>query len=277
MAIGTSSSSANAICKGMTVMAHGGRLEGKVAFITGAGAGIARAAAKNFAKEGAKVVIAEINEETGKACENEVLAASNIARFIKTDVTNEESVKRAISEAVEVFGKLDILYNSAGGSIQADTIATDVDMSVWNHTISLDLLGTFLCVRHGIPAIIEAGGGAVVNTASNAALMGFTPRHVYTAAKGGIVSLTRALASDYGKYNIRVNAIAPGVTWSDRTKSYFESSPKLAAEWAPRFEAHPFARGQPDDMANVALFLASEEARMITGATIPADGGMNAF
>ncbi len=163
----------------------GGRLDNKVAFITGAGSGIARAAARIFAREGAKVVIAEVNSDLGKASEEAVRAAGGEATFVHTDVTREDSVRESIARAVERYGGLHVLYNCAGGSIVEDTLVTEVDMKVWGHTISLDLLGMFHCSRHGIPQIIKSGGGSVVNMSSVAALMGFTPAHVYGAAKGG--------------------------------------------------------------------------------------------
>jgi NAD(P)-dependent dehydrogenase (short-subunit alcohol dehydrogenase family) len=137
------------------------------------------------------------------------------AVFVETDVTKEESVRSAIAQTVSRFGKLHILYNCAGGSIAQDAPVTDVDMSVWHHTMSLDLLGTFLCCRHGIPELIKSGGGAIVNMSSVAALRGF-PLHVYVAAKGGIISFTRALAGEYAKNGIRANAICPGLVKTDR-------------------------------------------------------------
>lgn len=260
------------------------RLQGKVAFITGAGSGIAREAARLFTREGAKVVIAEIKPELGRASEQMVREAGGDATFIETDVTKEESVKNAIQQTVTRYGKLDVLYNCAGGSIVEDTRVTDVDMSVvWNHTQSLDLLGPFLCCRHGIPELIKAGGGAIINMSSVVALRGAFPVHVYTAAKGGIIALTKALAGEYAQNGIRVNAICPGVVLTDRVKQRFGENrdqpgtiPQTRAikvDW----KQYPFATGQPEDIANVALFLASDEARMITGAVIPADGGLSAY
>ena len=149
------------------------RLQGKVAFITGSGSGIARAAARLFALEGASIAIAELKPELGSACEATVRDAGGDAAFIETDVTKEDSVKRAIEQTVSRFGKLDVLYNCAGGSIVEDAPVTDVDMSVWQHTMSLDLLGTFHCCRHGIPELTKSGGGAIVNMSSVAALRGF--------------------------------------------------------------------------------------------------------
>ncbi len=260
-----------------------GRLAGKVAFITGAGSGIARAAARLFTQEGAKVVIAELRPELGQASEQEVHKAGGEATFIETDVTKEESVKSAIQKTVEHYGKLDILYNCAGGSVVEDTRVTEVEMWVWQHTQSLDLLGTFLCCRYGIPELIKAGGGSIVNMSSVVALRGSFPAHVYVAAKGGIISLTRSLAGEYSQNGIRANAICPGAVMTDRVKQRFGEDPDAPAS-SPRAQViksqlnrYPFSVGQPEDIAQVALFLASDESRMVNGAIIAADGGLSAY
>jgi NAD(P)-dependent dehydrogenase (short-subunit alcohol dehydrogenase family) len=259
------------------------RLEGKVAFITGAGSGIARAAARLFSQEGAKIAIAEIKPELGQATERTLRDLGRDGFFVETDVTKEDSVKNAILQTVERYGKLDILYNCAGGSIAEDKRVTDVEMFVWQHTISFDLLGMFLCCRYGIPELIKAGGGTIVNMSSVAALRGSFAGHVYVAAKGGIISLTKGLAGEYAKNGIRVNAIAPGLVKTDRVIQRFgdaddpnSGSPQAQAVKA-QFKRYPFAVGEPEDIARIALFLASDEARMITGATIPADGGLSAY
>ncbi len=255
-----------------------GRLAGKVAFITGAGSGIARAAAKIFAREGARVAIAEIKPELGRATEESVKADGGEACFIQTDVTNEDNVRESVAATVRRYGALHVLYNCAGGSVAEDKLVTEVDMSVWGHTISFDLLGMFLCSRHGIPEIIKSGGGAVVNMSSIAALMGFTPAHVYVAAKGGIISLTRAMACEYAPHNVRVNAICPGVVMTERVRNRIApGANQVASKFNERMKGHPFASGQPEDIANIAVFLASEESRMITGAIIPADGGLSSY
>ena len=255
-----------------------GQLQGRVAFITGAGSGIARAAARLFANEGAKVVIAELEAELGRSSELDVRQAGVEAIFIETDVTKEESVKNAIRESVARYGGLNILYNCAGGSITQDAPVTEVDMAVWQHTMSLDLLGTFLCCRHGIPELIRAGGGAIVNMSSSAALQGAYKGHVYTAAKGALLSFTRALAGQYARHGIRANVICPGLTVTERVIRMF-GDPRKTADSPQRrmLEKYPFSVGDPEDIANVALFLASDKARMINGATIAADGGSSAY
>jgi NAD(P)-dependent dehydrogenase (short-subunit alcohol dehydrogenase family) len=168
------------------------------------------------------------------------------------------------------------------GSVVQDAPVTDVDMSVWQHTISLDLLGTFHCCRHGIPELTKNGGGAIVNMSSVAALRGF-PAHVYVAVKGGIISLMRARAGEYAKNGIRANAICPGLVKTDRVLQSFgnphdpNSGSAQAQAIKGQFRRYPFSVGEPEDIARIALFLASDEARMITGAIIPADGGLSAY
>lgn len=262
-----------------------GRLDGKVVFITGAGSGIARAASQIFTREGAKVVIAELRPELGQAAETLVREGGGEAIFVETDVTKEDSVKNAIDTTLERYGKLDVLYNSAGGSIVEDGKVTEVDMSVWNHTISLDLLGTFLCCRHGIPKLIENGGGAIINMSSVVALRGSFPIHVYTSAKGAILSFTQVLAGTYARNNIRANAICPGVIMTDRVKQRFGESLDIPAPNAQaaainlkaQIEKYPFSVGEPEDIARIALFLASDESRMVNGAVIPAEGGVSHY
>ena len=164
--------------------------------ITGAGSGIARAATQMFVAEGAQVAVAEIDEEKGQASAAE---AGEAAFYIRTDVTDEASVEATMAEAKDRLGGIDILFNCAGGSLLDDNSVTEVDMSVWDHTIPLDLQGPFLCCRHGVPKLIESGGGLIVNVSSVVALRGNHPAHVYSAAKGGIISLTRSLAGVYSE------------------------------------------------------------------------------
>jgi NAD(P)-dependent dehydrogenase (short-subunit alcohol dehydrogenase family) len=263
-------------------LSRAGRLAGKVALITGAGAGIARASARIFAREGARVVIAELDAASGCAAEAELRAAGGEALFVETDVTKEESVAAALAAALSRFGALHVLFNCAGGSLPTDAPVTEVDLAVFEQTLGLNLRGTFLCCRHAIPAIVRAGGGSVVNTSSIAALRGDHPLHAYTAAKGAILSLTRALAGRYSRQGVRVNAICPGLVMTERlrkrmgaTRGAVEAS--IRASGGMSIADHPFSIGEPEDIANVALFLASDESRMINAATISAEGGLSAY
>jgi NAD(P)-dependent dehydrogenase (short-subunit alcohol dehydrogenase family) len=258
------------------------RLAGRAALISGGASGIGRAAAVMFAREGAAVAIADIDREAGAAAAAFVRAAGGAAVFIATDVTDATSVKAAVAAAERHFGKLDTLLNCAGGSIDADAPVGTVDVAaVWARTMTLDLLGTIHCCHHAIPAIVRAGGGAVVNMSSGAALRGASPAHIYTTAKGGILSLTRALAGTYARDNVRVNAICAGRILTERILARFGTpdAPKAAEDQKAdeRVKDYPFWVGTPDDIANIALFLASEESRMITGAAIPAEGGRSAY
>ena len=259
------------------------RLAGKVALITGGGlGGIGGASAIAFAREGARVVVCDLDAERGQASLDAVRAAGSEGLFVRTDVTRDDQVQAAVQQGLEKFGALHVLMCSAGGSIPADDFIPDVDLAVFEHTMRLDLLGTILACRYGIPAIIKAGGGAVVNLSSGAALRGSSPAHIYTAAKGGIVSLTRALAGTYAGDRVRVNAIAAGRILSRRVLESFGPPGQPGPvpdrqDAATRLKDYPFWVGQPEDIASIALFLASEESRMITGTTIAADGGRSAY
>ena len=259
------------------------RLSGRIVAITGAGSGIARAAARMFAEEGAKVAVLELQESLGEAVTEEINAHGGEALFVQTDVTVPDSVEHAIEKSATHFGGLNTLFNCAGGSVAEDTQVTTVDMSVWEHTIDLDLKGPFLCCRYGIPHLIAANGGTIINVASVAALKGTFPAMVYSPAKGGVISFTRALAGQYSRNNIRSNAICPGVILTDRVKNRFgesledNSSDQARSASAAGMERYPFGVGQPEDIANIALFLASDESRMVNGAVIPAEGGMSVY
>jgi NAD(P)-dependent dehydrogenase (short-subunit alcohol dehydrogenase family) len=245
------------------------RLSEKVAFITGAGAGIGREAALLFAEHGAKVIVAEIGAEAGEQTVAMVRKTGGEATFLRVDVGDEESVQHAIAASVSHYGKLDIIYNNAGGSSPNDGTVTDMAIAEFWRTMRVDLFGTFLCCRFGIPELIRAGGGVIINTTSTTALRGVPRIEAYTAAKGGIISLTQAMAIDYAEYGIRVNAIAPGGIRTERTASRIAASGHAAATQG----AHVLGIGSPRDVADSALFLASDESRYITGVVLTVDGG----
>jgi NAD(P)-dependent dehydrogenase (short-subunit alcohol dehydrogenase family) len=251
------------------------RLADKVVVITGAGSGIGRAAARMFVAEGAKVVVAELDPALGEASAREAGAG---ARFVATDVTDEASVQRMVQQAKDAFGRIDVLLNCAGGSLREDRPVAEVDLSVWDHTIDLDLKGPFLCCRHVIPLMVAQGKGSVVNFSSVVALRGNHIAHVYVMAKGGLISFTRALAGAYSPHGVRVNAICPGVVLTERVKARFTSGNQIRFGGIDDIaERYPFSVGQPEDIAHVALFLASDESRMVNGAAIPAEGGFSAY
>ncbi len=247
-----------------------GRLEGKAAFITGAGAGIGRATAILFAREGVRVAVADINLA---AAEETAHLAGHGAIALKTDVSDEASISAAIAATVEKFGRLDILHNNAGGSTPQDNNVVEAPVEEFWRVIKLDLFGTFLGCRYGIPALIRSGGGAVINMTSNMALMGVPGRDCYTAAKGGVAALTRSLAVEFAAQRVRVNAIAPSATMTERLKKLVQANPavnKLA-------ESHLLGPIAPEDIANAALYLASDESRAMTGHIMAVDSGVTIY
>jgi NAD(P)-dependent dehydrogenase (short-subunit alcohol dehydrogenase family) len=243
------------------------RLAGKVAFITGAGTGIGRATAILFACEGARVAIAEIDARTG---EETAQLAGNEAIAIQADVTDPDSLQSAIRATVDKFGRLDVLHNNAGGSTARDDTAINAPLDEFWRAIKLDLYGTFLGCRFGIPELIKAGGGSVINMSSNVALMGVAGRDCYTAAKGGIAAITRSLAVAYAAQGVRVNAIAPSATMTERVKKLIAGNAALTQ----LADSHLLGLIEPDDIANTVLYLASDESRMVTGQILPVDSGV---
>ncbi|MEI9806242.1 MAG: SDR family NAD(P)-dependent oxidoreductase [Pseudolabrys sp.] len=258
-------------------------MEGKVAFITGAGSGIGRASAQRFAAEGAKVVVSDYLENLAAEAVKSIADAGGEALAQYTDVTKEETIKAAIDTTVDKYGRLDVMFNCAGGSSRNDTTVTDVNLDIWKTTMGLDLLGTFLGCRYAIPHMVKQKSGVVINMGTWGAVRGSNPKHVYVTAKGGIISLTRSIAGEYSPAGIRANVICPGSIKTARSiaaqAKNLSDNPQNALEMKRKFfaDSYPFSIGPPEDIANIALFLASDESRMITGAVIPADGGRSAF
>ena len=247
-----------------------GRLEGKVALITGAGTGIGRATAQSMAAEGAKVVIAELNAAAGEQTAQLIHQSGGEAIAIVTDVTEPDSIQSAIDRAVRHFGALHVLHNNAGGSTNIDGTVIDAPLEEFWRVIKLDLFGTFLGCRFGIPAIIKSGGGSVINMSSNVALMGIPGRDCYTAAKGGVAAMTRSMAVEFAPHNVRINAIAPSATMTDRVRALVAGNAALSK----LTDSHLVGLIEPQDIANMAVFLASEESRKITGQVYPVDSGV---
>jgi len=248
------------------------RLHGKRAIITGGGNGIGAAAAMLFVREGAQVAILDIDREAGERAAAAAEAEGGEVLFFETDVTEAEQVEAAIDEAAATFGGLDILYNNAGGATARDGSFLDIALEEFWRTISVDLYGTFLASRIAVPYIQDAGGGAVINTSSIRAMKGTRGADAYTSAKGGIITLTKAMALQCAPLGIRVNAIAPGAVLTDRTRSM-----GMTGDDDGTNPARPIRTGQPMEVAEMALFLASDEASLVNGAIIPVDSGASAF
>jgi NAD(P)-dependent dehydrogenase (short-subunit alcohol dehydrogenase family) len=250
------------------------QLNGKVALVTGAGSGIGRESATLFSWEGARIVVCDIDEETGIETVNLITAKGGEALFVKADVSNATEVKKLIQSCVNHFGTLDILYNCAGVFfIGKDGPVTDVDEEVWNSTIAINLTGTFLCCKYAIPVMIENKAGSIINMSSISALVGDAPI-AYSASKGGILSLTGRIAVSYASHNIRANTICPGLIRTPMTKARFENP-----EWLESYKKRiPLQRaGQPFDVARLALYLASDDSSYVTGAAFTVDGGLMAL
>ncbi|MCH8283320.1 MAG: SDR family oxidoreductase [Chloroflexi bacterium] len=247
-----------------------GKLEGKVALITGAGGGIGRAGAVAFVQEGAAVVVAEIDAERGEETVRLARETGGRATFVQTDVTQPEAVEAAVAAALREYGRLDVMYNNAGFSMNEEQGVVDTPIEVWNQTYSVNLFGSYLFCKFAIPELAKAGGGSIISTASVAGLAGAWKKHAYATAKAGIIGLTRTIALEYAAQGIRANAICPGVTMSPRLRQRLTDNPALAEGYRKR---QPLGLCEPEDIAATALFLASDDSRMITGQYIVVDGG----
>jgi NAD(P)-dependent dehydrogenase (short-subunit alcohol dehydrogenase family) len=245
------------------------RLNGKTALVTGAGAGIGRATAALFAREGANVAIAERDPETGQAAAQHITDQGGRALFVPTDVSSPESVDHAIARTTAEFGALDILYNNVGGSTLRDGPVTSAPFEEFRRKIDVDLFGTWLCARAAVPEMIKRGGGSIINATSIVALRGSRNQAAYTAAKGAISALTRAMAVDFAPHNIRVNAVAPGSTLTERILDRRQATPPKPG----MLERHLLGPLDPSDVAYAVLYFASDESRRTTGQILAVDSG----
>jgi NAD(P)-dependent dehydrogenase (short-subunit alcohol dehydrogenase family) len=250
------------------------RLENKVALITGAGSGIGRETALLFAKEGARVVVVDVNDSAGDAVAGELRAAGGEAVYFHADVSKAAEAEGMIRAAEASFGRLDVLFNNAGISHPKDDDAVATEEEVWDLTMSINLKGVFLGCKYGIPALRRAGGGSIINTASFVAVLGAaTPQLAYTASKGGVLAMTRELATIHARENIRVNALCPGPLRTELLMKYLDTEEKRQR----RLVHIPMGRfGEAHEIAKAVLFLASDESSFTTGATFLVDGGITA-
>jgi len=256
------------------------RIENKVSIITGSGNGMGKATALLFAEEGAKVVVTDLNVKAGQAVADQINASGGDAIFIKCDISQEDEVKNLVDKTMGKYGRIDILDNNAGvaTAFQSDDFkvwggAWELPLKDWNKMLSINLNGMYLVSHYVIPIMIEQKSGTIVNISSSNALMAVPNSDSYTAAKGGIVSLSRVLAARLGQYNIRVNCICPGYV---KTPLHGERWEKLDDDPGTKalLATFPIARiGTPEDIAKAVLFFASDDSSYVTGATLPLDGG----
>ncbi len=247
------------------------RLSGKVAIVTGSGGGQGRAAALLFAKEGAKVVVTDWNQHLGTETVELIKAGGGDAVFVPADVSKSSDVKSLIESTINMFGGLNVIYNNAGSAKFARL--ADLTEDEWDYTVDIELKGVWLCIKHAIPEMIAAGGGSIINTASVAGMLGLPTQGAHCAAKAGVIALTRVTAIEYARYNIRANAICPGLIRTPATYDLLED-PKFLAFVEKN---HPIGRlGEPEDIAPLALYLASDESSFMTGSIITIDGGWTA-
>ena len=250
------------------------RLEDKVCIITGGGSGMGRVAAELFAREGAKVVVAEVTEEAGRDTARTVTEAGGHATFVRADVSNEAGARAMVDHAMTTFGRVDVLYNNAGIMPAADHSVIDTDVATWDKVMAVNVRGVFLGCKYAIPRMVEQGSGSVINIASFVALLGCSvPQDAYTASKGAILSLTRSLAVQFGPNGVRSNAICPGPV---ETPLLLDWLVKDEEAKRIRLARNPTGRfGKPEEIVALAVYLASDESRWTNGASLVVDGGIS--
>jgi len=255
------------------------KLKDKVSIITGAASGIGKATALVFAREGAKVMCADVNADGAESVARQIVDTGGEAESIKVDVSVEADVKNMISQTVARWARLDILYNNAG--IGYGMPVTQVPESEWDRLIDINLKGVFLGCKHAIPEMLKNGSGAIVSTASDAGLIGTAMLSPYCASKGGVVLLTKSLAVEWGAMGIRVNCVCPGVIRTPILDPFLQRAQAMGVTpeelWERMARAHPVGRvGEPEEVGQAVAFLASDEASFITGVALPVDGGFQA-
>ncbi|GAC1345880.1 MAG: 3-oxoacyl-ACP reductase [Ktedonobacteraceae bacterium] len=249
------------------------RLADKVAIITGSAGGMGKLAAEMFASEGASVVVTDIVVQAGEETAQAIRDSGGKAIFVKANVALEEDVKQMVDAAIDAFGHVDVLYNNAGIMPVEDTSVTETSEATWNKVMDINLKSTFFCGKYAIPPMLKQGQGSIINVASFVAFMGCSvPQDAYTASKGGMLSLTKSLAVQYGKQGIRCNAICPGPIETPLLRYLWKND----EERNLRLNRIPLGRfGEPKDIVYMALYLASDESAWTTGAWLMVDGGIS--
>lgn len=250
------------------------QLENRVAIVTGAGAGIGKAIALRYSCEGAKVIVAEIDSETGQAAADEIRGRKGEGAFIRTDVAKEADVRAMVEKTLALYGKIDILVNNAAILLDGkDRRLHELSNEVWASTLAVNLGGHFLCAKYVLPIMLKQGGGCIINLASPTGMRGFKDLTAYSTSKGAIIALTRAMAADYSQYHIRVNALVPGTTDTPMNATTLADGKRRKELMAMA----PSGRlGTADDLAGMAVFLASDAADYCVGGFYMVDGGLTA-
>ncbi|WP_028223414.1 SDR family oxidoreductase [Paraburkholderia oxyphila] len=247
------------------------RFEGKSIVVTGAATGIGRAAAIAFASEGGRVAVVDVNENEAQHTVSLIEKNGGEAFFLRVDVSSNAETEAMVAKTVERYGRLDVAFNNAAISGPPEFTLVDTDEKVWDKIIDIDLKSVFLCMKHEIRAMLNTGGGAIVNTASVAGLVGLRNRPAYVAAKHGVVGLTRAAALEYAASRVRINAICPGGI----DTAMIADIKQVPGMWEAAAAKHPIARfGKPEEIASAALFLASAESGFMVGHPMTVDGGV---
>jgi NAD(P)-dependent dehydrogenase (short-subunit alcohol dehydrogenase family) len=253
------------------MMSENENFAGKVAFITGGASGIGRATALAFARAGASVAVADVSEKGNQETARLIKEQGGRGLAVKCDVSRSEDVKTALNKTIEACGRLDFAFNNAGIEPRKPAPTADYDEEEWNRIIDIDLRGVFLCMKHEIPLILKQGGGAIVNTSSGAGIIGIKGSPAYTAAKHGVIGLTRAAALDYAGQNIRINAVCPGYIATPMMDRFTGGTPEGRAKV---ISEEPVGRmGQPEEIAAAVLWLCSDAAGFVIGHALVVDGG----